>query len=231
MAQKTNGRGAKPADDTPVVVKKYANRRLYNTASSTYVTLDDLSDMVKEGVDFVVFDAKSGDEITRAVLTQIIFEEESRGQNLLPVQFLRRLIRFYGDSLQSFVPSYLEMSMEAFAKQREQLQDRFSDPWPAGAMEAFQDQARKNMEFFDQAMRMFTPFRPNEGEAGASEVPSAGAASSPPSAKPSDQKLDALREEMRAMQEKLDALSKAQGTPGGNTRSNTGGKAPTKPTK
>lgn len=226
MAQKANGRGGKPTDDDPVVVKKYANRRLYNTASSTYVTLEDLSDMVKEGVDFVVYDAKSGDDITRAVLTQIIFEEESRGQNLLPVQFLRRLIRFYGDSLQSFVPSYLEMSMEAFAKQRDQMSDHFSDPWSAGAMDAFQDQARKNMELFNQAMRMFTPFPPGEMPGGmppngASMGAAAGDGAGSPSGQgdgtggrtggaSGDPGISELREQMQAMQEQLAALAKAK---------------------
>ena len=110
-----------------VVIKKYANRRLYNTASSSYVTLDHLSDMVKEGVDFVVFDAKTGEDITRSVLTQIIFEEENRGAgtNLLPIQFLRQLIGFYGNNMQAFLPSYLELSLEAFSKQQERLRSQF----------------------------------------------------------------------------------------------------------
>ena len=111
--------GSKSGDK--VIIKKYANRRLYNTASSSYVTLDHLSEMVKEGIDFAVFDAKSNEDITRSVLTQIIFEEESRGQNLLPIQFLRQLIGFYGDQMQSFVPTYLEMSLEGFARQQENL--------------------------------------------------------------------------------------------------------------
>src|SRR5499426_3978992 len=110
----------------PVIIKKYANRRLYNTGTSTYVTLEDLAVMVKEGEDFVVYDAKTGEEITRSVLTQIIFEQESKGQNLLPVQFLRRLIRFYGDQMQGFLPPYLEMSMESFSKSQEQFREQFS---------------------------------------------------------------------------------------------------------
>ncbi len=111
-----------------VVIKKYANRRLYNTASSSYVTLEHLSDMVKEGVDFVVYDAKTNDDITRSVLTQIIFEEENRGggQNLLPIQFLRQLIGFYGNSMQAFLPSYLEMSLESFTKQQERMRTQFA---------------------------------------------------------------------------------------------------------
>ncbi len=202
MPQKPSSRNGKGDANEPVVVKKYANRRLYNTSTSTYVTLEDLSDMVKEGVDFVVYDAKSGDDITRAVLTQIIFEQESRGQNLLPVQFLRRLIRFYGDSLQAFVPSYLEMSMEAFAKQRERMQDRFSDSWSAGTMDAFHDQARKNMELFDHAMRMFTPFR----SADDADLPE-GVSANPTAETASANAVEALRKEMTAMQAKLDALT------------------------
>jgi polyhydroxyalkanoate synthesis repressor PhaR len=198
----------------PVVVKKYANRRLYNTATSSYVTLDDLSAMVKEGFDFVVYDAKSGDDITRSVLTQIIFEQESRGQNLLPIQFLRRLIRFYGDSLGGFVPSYLEASMEAFAKQQGEMRERFKDAWPpARAMEAFEDQARQNMVLFERAVRMFSPFA-----AGGAETPAAppnGAGHRPEPAKekpaaaakpPTDDTIAELREQMAAMQRRLDKI-------------------------
>src|SRR3954471_17781174 len=110
-----------------VVIKKYANRRLYNTASSSYVTLEHLSEMVKKGVDFVVYDAKTNEDITRPVLTQIIFDEESRGQNLLPIQFLRQLIRFYGDSMQALVPSYLELSLDSFTQQQERMRKQFAD--------------------------------------------------------------------------------------------------------
>ncbi len=188
------------APDTPsVVVKKYANRRLYNTASSSYVTLDDLSNMVKEGVDFVVYDAKSGDDITRSVLTQIIFEQESRGQNLLPIQFLRRLIRFYGDSMQTMVPSYLEMSMEMFARQREDMQEHFKDAWgSSAAMKAYQEQARKNMELFAQTLRMFQPFRnaDDEGDVTGEAV----------RAETSSTDVAAMRAELTAMKARLDAL-------------------------
>ena len=108
----------------PITIKKYANRRLYNTATSTYVTLEDLADMVKQGDDFLVYDAKSGEDITRSVLTQIIFEEENKGQNLLPINFLRQLIRFYGDSMQAFVPSYLEVSLENLSREQEKFRDQ-----------------------------------------------------------------------------------------------------------
>src|SRR3954462_13332745 len=156
----TQGNTGKSNEDR-VVIKKYANRRLYNTASSSYVTLEHLSDMVKEGVDFVVYDAKTNDDITRSVLTQIIFEEENRGggQNLLPIQFLRQLIGFYGNSMQAFLPSYLEMSLESFTKQQERMRTQFSGGVsPAkGAtgvgLGVYEEQIRQNMALFDRAMK------------------------------------------------------------------------------
>ncbi len=151
------GKKARNADD-PVVIKKYANRRLYNTATSSYVTLDYLAEMVKAGQDFVVYDAKTNEEITHSVLTQIIFEEETKGHNLLPIQFLRQLIKFYGDNLQAFVPSYLEMSMDAFANNQEKLRSRMRDTFGAApGFQMFEEMARQNMALFDQAMKMFTP--------------------------------------------------------------------------
>jgi polyhydroxyalkanoate synthesis repressor PhaR len=159
-----------------VIIKKYANRRLYNTASSSYVTLEHLSDMVKEGVDFVVYDAKTNDDITRSVLTQIIFEEENRGggQNLLPIQFLRQLIGFYGNSMQAFLPSYLEMSLESFAKQQERLRGQLSNmaPGKMPGMGVYEEQIRQNMALFDRAMKMFSPFayvRPEDAAAAPAE--------------------------------------------------------------
>ena len=151
------GEGAR-ASGAKVVIKKYANRRLYNTASSTYVTLDHLAAMVREGTDFVVYDAKSNDDITRQVLTQIIFEEESRGQNLLPVQFLRQLIRLYGDQMQSFVPSYLEASLDAFAKQQERLGEQFGKVGAVPGVNLWEEQVRANLALFDRAMKIFTPY-------------------------------------------------------------------------
>ena len=145
----------------PVVIKKYANRRLYNTETSTYVTLDDLAAMVKSGRDFVVFDAKTGDDLTHAVLTQIIVEQENRtgGQTLLPIPFLRQLIRFYGDSVERMVPSYLQASLETLAKEQERFRKQFTGAFtPAGAFEVYQEQARKNLAMFEQAMAMFSPF-------------------------------------------------------------------------
>ena len=205
-ASPTTDPGAKPSHGKKggdrVVIKKYANRRLYNTASSSYVTLEHLSEMVKDGVDFVVFDAKTNEDITRSVLTQIIFEEESRGQNLLPIQFLRQLIRFYGDQMQSFVPSYLEMSLEAFARQQEQMQKQM-----AGALGGqqgfglFEDQVRQNLAMFDRAMKMFTPFayppRTDEGQA----APAPGGVAT------SEDTISELKKQMEEMQRKLNKLS------------------------
>src|ERR1700761_5101443 len=164
--------------DERVVIKKYANRRLYNTASSSYVTLEHLSEMVKKGVDFVVYDAKTNEDITRPVLTQIIFEEESRGQNLLPIQFLRQLIRFYGDSMQALVPSYLELSLDAFTQQQERMRKQFADTLGGamvgkGRLGYFEDQVRQNMMLFDRAMKMFSPFTFPGQPGAAPESPSA----------------------------------------------------------
>ena len=149
-----------PTTTPPVVIKKYANRRLYNTQSSTYVTLDRLCQMVKENVDFVVYDAKTGEDITRQVLTQIIVEEEEKGQALLPIGFLRQLIGFYGDSLQSVVPRYLDQSMAMFSRNQEQMrtymQDALGGMFPFGR---FEEMGRNNLAFFEQAMKMFSPFR------------------------------------------------------------------------
>uniref|UniRef100_B0T0Y8 Polyhydroxyalkonate synthesis repressor, PhaR n=1 Tax=Caulobacter sp. (strain K31) TaxID=366602 RepID=B0T0Y8_CAUSK len=199
-----------------VVIKKYANRRLYNTASSSYVTLEHLSDMVKEGVDFVVYDAKTNDDITRSVLTQIIFEEENRGggQNLLPIQFLRQLIGFYGNSMQAFLPSYLEMSLESFTKQQERMRTQFSGLTPGlgGAtkgmvgMGVYEDQIRQNMALFDRAMKMFSPFayaRPEDAAAApaAAEPPAAATAA------PSEDSLADLKRQLEAMQQQIEKLA------------------------
>ena len=171
--------------DQPTTIKKYANRRLYNTGTSTYVTLEDLAAMVKEGEDFLVYDAKTGDDITRSVLAQIIFEQENKaGQNLLPTTFLRQLIRFYGDSMQALVPSYLELSLDAFTQQQERMRKQFADTLGGamvgggkGGLGYFEDQVRQNMMLFDRAMKMFSPFTfPAQGGAPAQpEQPAAPA--------------------------------------------------------
>jgi polyhydroxyalkanoate synthesis repressor PhaR len=166
-----NNMADKPAaKQEPVVVKKYANRRLYNTETSSYVTLDDLAAMVKAERDFVVYDAKSGDDLTHSVLTQIIVEQESnRGSDtMLPVPFLRQLIRFYGDSIEKMVPSYLQISLDSLTKDQDKFRKQFSTVLtPAGAIEAYQEQARKNLALFEQAMGMFSPFKPISGAMGA----------------------------------------------------------------
>jgi polyhydroxyalkanoate synthesis repressor PhaR len=206
--QPTGGR-RRIAEGEPVVIKKYANRRLYNTASSSYVTLEHLAEMVREGVDFVVYDAKTNEDLTRSVLTQIIFEEENSGsQNLLPLQFLRQLIRFYGDSMQALLPSYLEMSLEGFARQRERMQKDFTGAFGgAEALDRFQDQVRQNLQLFDRAMKMFSPFayvQPQQEE-GAAQPPAPGAAAQPPA---SDQALAELKAQMAEMQKQIEKLAK-----------------------
>src|SRR5580704_13110461 len=184
-----------------VVIQKYANRRLYNKATSTYITLDDLAGMVREGVDFVVYDAKTGEDITRKVLTQIIFEEESTGQSLLPIQFLRQLIRFYGDQMQAFLPSYLELSLDSFIRQQERLRSQFTTRNPGG-VGAYEEQIRQNLALFDRAMKMFSPFAYRTDEA-------APAPPTPqPPAEPARDELAELKQQMAAIQEQLAALAK-----------------------
>lgn len=192
------------AQKPATVIKKYANRRLYNTGTSTYVTLEDLANMVKGGEDFIVQDAKSGEELTRSVLTQIIFEQESRGTNLLPITVLRQLIRFYDDSMQAVVPTYLEHSINAFVADREKIRETMAGSMgttPLGAMSgAMQEQTRRNMDMFQHAMAnamtMFTPFAganpENETKA---EAPAKEAAN-----------IDELREQLAAMQSQLDSI-------------------------
>jgi polyhydroxyalkanoate synthesis repressor PhaR len=192
----------KAAPQNAVVIKKYANRRLYNTSTSTYVTLDDLSAMVKSGTDFLVYDAKTGEDITRSVLTQIIFEEENKGTNLLPINFLRQLIRFYGDSMQAFVPGFLEFSLENLGKDQDKFRARMMEAWGGDAFKAMQDQAQRNMAMFSDAMMAFNPFASAMGSA----VPGAPAPGKP--ASPSRDDLQSMKEQLAAMQQKLDTLSK-----------------------
>src|SRR6201997_5839697 len=150
----------------PITIKKYANRRLYNTGTSTYVTLEDLAALVKNGEDFVVYDAKTGEDITRSVLTQIIFEQENKeGQNLLPITFLRKLIRFYGDSMQMLVPRYLEVSIESLTREQEKFRQQMEQAFGVSPFGALEDQVRRNMDMFERAFAMFTPFARREGQA------------------------------------------------------------------
>src|SRR6266481_3083860 len=159
----------------PVTIKKYANRRLYNTGTSTYVTLEDLAAMVKAGEEFVVYDAKSGDDITRSVLAQIIFEQENKeGQSLLPINFLRQLIRFYGDSMQMLVPRYLEVSIESFTREQEKFRQQMAQAFGGSPFGALEDQVRRNMEMFERAFAMFTPFARREQAASDPDKPQKG---------------------------------------------------------
>jgi polyhydroxyalkanoate synthesis repressor PhaR len=190
----------KPAE--PVTIKKYANRRLYNTGTSTYVTLEDLAAMVKGGEDFTVTDAKTGEDITRQVLTQIIFEQEGKEgqQTLLPVTFLRQLIRFYGDSMQMVVPRFLEVSIESLAREQEKFRSQMASAFGMGPFGALEDHARRNMEMFERAFSMFAPFGRREETAPAPE------AEKPPQ-RSAGGDLDALRRQLADMQKQLDRLS------------------------
>ena len=192
---------AKP--DGPVTIKKYANRRLYNTGTSTYVTLEDLATMVKAGQDFVVYDAKTGEDITRSVLAQIIFEQENKeGQSLLPIAFLRQIIRFYGDSMQMLVPRYLEVSIESLTREQEKFRNQISQAFGGGPFGALEDQVRRNMEMFERAFAMFTPFAKREGQAAATPEPD----KSPPRASGGEE-IDDLKRKMGEMQKRLDRLA------------------------
>jgi polyhydroxyalkanoate synthesis repressor PhaR len=200
---------------TPITIKKYANRRLYNTATSSYVTLDHLCQMVKEGVDFAVYDAKTGEDITRSVLTQIIVEEEAKGQNLLPINFLRQLISFYGDNLQFLLPRYLDQSMESFASNQEQMrrymQDSFGGMFPFGR---FEEMSKQNLAFFEKAMKMFAPFagpggtgEPAEGKGAGAERPQTPAGGGSQGGGDNGA-LASLKDQVDALQKQLEALSR-----------------------
>src|SRR6187455_1027555 len=182
-----------------IKIKKYANRRLYNTGTSTYVTLEDLAVMVKAGEDFQVEDAKSGEDITRSVLGQIIFEQENKeGQNLLPINFLRQLIRFYGDSMQMLVPRYLEVSLDSLTRDQGKFREQMASAF--GGFGPMEEQVRRNMEMFEQAFGMFAPFARRQGQA------DAAAASSEKGAAPSGG-LDEMKKQLEEMQKRLDQMS------------------------
>ncbi len=190
-------------EEAPITIKKYANRRLYNTATSSYVTLDHLSQMVKDGTNFVVYDAKSGEDITRSVLTHIIVEEESKGQNLLPINFLRHLISFYGDSLQSLVPRYLDHSMGSFARNQEQMRHYMRDALD-GLMpfQQFEEMGKQNMALFENAMKMFTPVPGGNGNNASAGQNERGVGEQTADEK----KLHELRQQLEAMQSQLNKL-------------------------
>ena len=184
--------------EQPIVIKKYANRRLYNTGTSTYVTLEDLAAMVKRGEDFVVYDAKTSEDITRSVLTQIIFEQENKegGQNLLPIAFLRQLIRFYGDSMQMLVPRYLEVSIESLTREQEKFRQQMAQAFGVvGTLGPLEEQVRRNMEMFERAFAMFAPFPRRDEKPSESE-------------KTTDSNdVDELKRQLGDMQKRLDRLA------------------------
>ena len=195
------------AETPPIVIKKYANRRLYNTATSSYVTLDDLSRMVKARSDFVVYDAKTGEDITRAVLTQIIVEEEGKGgQNLLPISFLRQLIGLYGDSMQWLVPRYLEHAMSTFGRNQEQmrksLQDAFGGLFPFGSLEQM---GKQNLALFEQTMKMFSPFPSTSAADKTGEKPG-----DKPKEPASEASLSELQQRINDLQQQVEAYGKKE---------------------
>jgi polyhydroxyalkanoate synthesis repressor PhaR len=194
--------------DEPIIIKKYANRRLYDTSASAYVTLEHLSALVRDGKNFTVQDAKSGEDLTRTVLAQIIFEQENRKEGVLPVSFLRQLIQQYGENVQSMLPAYLELSMKSFTAQQEKWREYVHTALgDENKTRAFDDQIRKNMEMFEETMRFFAPFVPKAPE-------TQGAATPPPSAGPAstnafNDPLTALQKQMADMQRQLAALAAA----------------------
>ena len=183
----------------PVTIKKYANRRLYNTGTSTYVTLEDLAGMVKEGEDFIVYDAKTGEDITRSVLAQIIFEQENKeGQSLLPITFLRQLIRFYGDSMQMLVPRYLEQSMQSFTGQQDKFREQMAQAFGGAGFGSLEDQVRRNMEMFEKTFAMFAPFARGQSKP-SGDKPEGGSG-----------EMDELKRQLDEMQKRLDKLGGAK---------------------
>ena len=205
------------SDKPPVTIKKYANRRLYNTGTSAYVTLEDLALMVKRGDDFIVFDAKSSEDITRSVLTQIIFEQEGKGgQSLLPISFLRQLIRFYGDSMQMMVPSYLEFSLDKLTSEKGAFRDQCAaafgnTPLANAAKPMFgqiEEQTRQNMALFRQALSMFPPFVGNAAPfGGKAPIPMAPETAMPPEPEAAPPREDSSRgDEFDQMKRQLEEL-------------------------
>jgi len=193
-----------PGDKPPVIVKKYANRRLYNTATSSYVTLDDLATMIKEGGDFVVQDAKTGEDLTRSVMTQIIVEQEQKGQNLLPISFLRQLISFYGDSMQFLVPGYLEQTMVAFARNQEQMRKNLRATFGMFPFGQFEEMSKQNMALFEQALKMLSPHFHGEKQPEAQEQKPAGQSTS----EQEDPRLRRLEAQIEALRQQLEAMGR-----------------------
>ena len=196
----SNRNSDKPGDGRPVVVKKYANRRLYNTATSSYVTLDDLARMIKDGGDFVAYDAKTGEDITRPVLTQIIVEQEQKGQNLLPISFLRQLISLYGDSMQFLVPGYLEQAMIAFARNQEQMRKNLQATFGMFPFGQFEEVGKQNIALFERALKMLSPYSREEKPA----APDTG----PKQAEPEDPRLKRLEAQIDSLTRQLEELGR-----------------------
>jgi polyhydroxyalkanoate synthesis repressor PhaR len=191
------------AETAPVTIKKYANRRLYNTATSSYVTLEHLCQMVKDGVDFVVFDAKTSEDITRQILTQIIVEEEAKGQNLLPISFMRKLIGFYGDNMQWALPSYLDHSMQTFTHNQDRMRDYFSKTMGGiFPFDAFNNVGKQNLAMMEQAMKMFVPFA---GKADTHEKPPVTSHATAPAAVP---EIDDLRRRLDELAREISGMGK-----------------------
>lgn len=183
-----------------VIIKKYANRRLYNTQTSSYITLEDLATMVRQGEDFQVVDARTGDDITRSVLTQVIFEEEAKGAAMLPINFMRQLISLYGEKVQTIVPQYLDMTMDAFSKNQEKLVKNATDMWGQNPFmeafktpDAFTEMQRKNMEVLKQTFDLFAPFIKQEGVKSATK-------------NETQEQIQALKDQVRKLNEEIDRL-------------------------
>jgi len=194
------------ADKPATVVKKYANRRLYNTATSSYVTLDDLARMIREGGNFVVHDAKTGEDITRSVLTQIIVEQEQKGQNMLPISFLRQLISLYGDSMQFLVPGYLEQAMTAFASNQEQMRNSLRATFGIFPFGQFEEMGKQNIALFERTLKMMAPYPRDtrETKATAPEAPPSKGETS----ESEDARLRRLEAQIEALRQQLEALGR-----------------------
>ena len=195
--------------DEPIIIKKYANRRLYDTSTSAYITLDHLSDLVKKDVEFLVVNAKTGEDLTRQVLTQIIFEQETRGEGAMPTNFLRQLIRFYGENVQSVLPAWLDMSMNSFADRQEKWKQTVGKTFPMNPLGVFEEQTKRNVALFEKTMKMMVPTgHRSNGKAAAK--PSADRPSQDADLSDMDvtDPFSIMRAQMSLMQAQLDALSK-----------------------
>lgn len=199
-----NGNGA----HEKIVIKKYANRRLYDTSASAYVTLEHLSELTRQGKDFIVQDAKSGEDLTRAVLAQIIFEQENKKEGVLPVSFLRQLIQFYGENFQTMLPAYLELSMTTFTQQQEKWREYMNNTVGEDKAKAFDEQIRKNMAMFEDTMKIFAPFVP--GAPGAAPRAEDAKPATPPTGVDA---IRAMQQQMMDMQRQLAQLATGQFTP------------------